>query len=93
MLKKLMGLFKKKPFTLPPQDKLKIWGILSGPYSREEVEDPYLPEGLNYMLLCKASYKEEVFDHEFWFETAEEARAVVQHFKEGIDPLELKVNG
>lgn len=91
MLKKILEFFKKKDKQVLSQEKLKIWGVLSGPYSRAEVEDPYVPKGLNFMLLCKASYMDKVFDREFWFETIEEARTVIDHFKESIHPMELKV--
>lgn len=94
MLKKLINLFKKKtPETQHylQKEKLKIWHILSGPYSREEVEDPYVPDGLNYMLLCKAEYQGKVFDREFWFESFEEAQVVVNHFKSSIEPMELNI--
>lgn len=93
MLQKILSFFKKHEPQELPQEKLKIWGVLQGPYSKQEVGDPYVPDDLNYMLLCKASYKEDVFDREFWFETLDEARAVVDHFKINIEPVELKVNG
>jgi hypothetical protein len=93
MLKKILSLFKKPEPQEIPQEKLKIWGVLQGPYSRQEVGDPYVPDGLNYMVLCKASYKKEVFDREFWFETLDEARAMVDHFKSNIEPMELNVYG
>ena len=91
MLKKIRNLFKKKEVPTLSPEKLKIWGVLQGPYKREEVEDPYVPKGLNFMLVCKVSYRDKVFDREFWFETLQEARVVVDHFKVSIEPMELKV--
>ena len=91
MLKKILNLFKKKEVPALSPEKLKIWGVLQGPYKREEVEDPYVPKGLNFMLVCKVSYRDKVFDREFWFETLQEARVVVDHFKVSIEPMELKV--
>ena len=91
MLKKIRNLFKKKEVPTLSPEKLKIWGVLQGPYKREEVEDPYVPKELNFMLVCKVSYRDKVFDREFWFETLAEARVVVDHFKVSIEPMELKV--
>lgn len=91
MLKKIRSLFKKKEVPTLSPEKFKIWGVLQGPYKREEVEDPYVPKGLNFMLVCKVSYRDKVFDREFWFETLQEARVVVDHFKVSIEPMELKV--
>lgn len=91
MLKKIRTMFLKKDTPTLSPEKLKIWGVLQGPYKREEVEDPYVPKGLNFMLVCKVSYRDKVFDREFWFETLQEARVVVDHFKVSIEPMELKV--
>jgi hypothetical protein len=88
MLKKILNLFKK---PLPEKEKLKVWGVLEGPYSKQEVGDPYVPDDLNYMLLCKVSHEGKVFNQEFWFATFGEARAMVDHFKINIEPLELNV--
>lgn len=95
MLKKIFKLAKKlskeKEKSSFSVEKLKIWGVLSGPYSREEVEDPYVPKGLNFMLVCKVSYRDKVFDREFWFEDLKGANTVIDHFKISIEPMEMKV--
>lgn len=70
---------------------LKIWGVLEGPFSAEEVEDPNLPEGLEWMLLCKAELDGEVFHKEYWFSTLEDAHRWLVYFQKNIEPMEIQI--
>lgn len=70
-------------------DTVKVWGIVSGPYSAEEVGDPDLPEGLEWMLVCKVEVDGELTVAEYWFSSFEGADKWVTHFRTKIEPLEV----
>lgn len=70
-------------------ETVKLWGILHGPFHRDETEhDP--PEGCVYMAVLKAEVKGKVFEEEFWFGTLEEFRVLEKHFQTKIEPIELR---
>lgn len=82
----LKKLFRGKPQELPP---LKLWGIIEGPFHRDEVEGAY-DEDLEWMLLMKVSIGDEVKDSEVWFETYEEVYKIKKYFDKNIEPMEVK---
>ena len=71
-------------------DSVKVWGIVSGPYHCSEVDDPDLPDGLEYMLVCKVEVDGELTVAEYWFGSFEDANRWVSHFQTKIEPLEVK---
>lgn len=82
----LKKLFRKKPPELPP---LKLWGIIEGPFHRDEVEGAY-DEELEWMLLMKVSVGDDVKDSEVWFETYEEVYKIKKYFDKNVEPMEVK---
>lgn len=70
--------------------KIKIWGIVSGPYHRDEVDDPDVPDGLEYMLVCQVEVDGELTVSEYWFDSFEDSQIWVKHFQSKIEPLEVR---
>jgi len=69
---------------------VKVWNVVSGPYLREEVDDPNVPEELGCMLVCLIEVDGELTNKEYWFSTLKDANIWVDHFKTKITPLEVK---
>jgi len=69
---------------------IKVWNVVSGPYLREEVDDPNVPEELGCMLVCLIEVDGELTNKEYWFSTLKDANIWVDHFKTKITPLEVK---
>lgn len=93
MLKDLVNKwFNKQKITDDYKEVLtvKVWNVISGPYSREEVDDPNLPEELGYMLVCLIEVDGELTHKEYWFSTFEDASVWIDHFKTKIEPLEVR---
>jgi hypothetical protein len=89
--KLLKRLFQKRKVTddyIEPI-KVKIWNVTSGPYHRDEVDDPYIPEGIDYMLVCLIEIDGETLHKEYWFSSLEDANIWVNHFKTKIEPIEV----
>lgn len=75
-------------------NRVLIWDVVDGPYSREEFDEDTLyeegiPEDLNAMLVVKLEEDGKVGTVNFWYETEEEAMQVKQYFKSNIEPLEV----
>ena len=75
-------------------NRVLIWDVIDGPYSREEFDEDVLyedgiPEDLNAMLVVKLEEDGKVGTVNFWYETEEEAMMVKQYFKSNIEPLEV----
>jgi len=88
----LKRLFQKRKVTddLVEPVTIKVWNITSGPYFREEVDDPYIPEGLECMLVCLVEIDGETLHKEYWFSSLESANVWINHFKNKIEPIEVK---
>lgn len=71
----------------------KIWGILEGPTSLEElIEDDGAPEGAKYFMICKVEYEGKLEEDTFWFENFDDAYGWVNHFKQSVEPLVLDMS-
>lgn len=79
----------------PTVTKTLVWGIEDGPFSRDdfpedELEALGVPEDWNWMLVAKVQSDSKVGSVNLWYDTLDEAYAVVKHFKSNIEPLELE---
>jgi hypothetical protein len=75
---------RNRPEPKPP---LLIWGIVSGPYHREEVEDG--DDELEWMLLMKVSIGDEVKHSQVWFESYEHVYQMQKYFNKNLEPIEV----
>ena len=71
--------------------EVKIWGVVEGPISIEEIKDPgdldSAPEGSKYFMVCKTEIDGEVCDDNFWFDDFDSAYEWQKHFSKSIDPI------
>tara|TARA_R100000773_G_scaffold38582_1_gene33790 strand:- start:336 stop:575 length:240 start_codon:yes stop_codon:yes gene_type:complete len=67
--------------------KVKVWGVMEGPISVEEVEDDNIPQGSNYFLVCKSEIDGVMGEDNFWFEDFESAYEWKKYFLKNIEPL------
>ena len=67
--------------------KVKVWGVMEGPISVEEVEDDSIPQGSNYFLVCKSEIDGVMGEDNFWFEDFESAYEWKKYFLKNIEPL------
>lgn len=90
--KLLKKLYQRRKVTDDYQEPLyvKVWNITSGPYHRDEVGDPNVPEGLEYMLVCLIEIDGELLHKEYWFSSLEDANVWVDHFKSKIEPIPVR---
>jgi len=94
MIKWLRSLLKGPE---PEKPKTVIWGIIDGPYVREDFPEEELwgngvhPE-CQAMLVCKIEENGEVFTANYWFPSLEEAREVKGYFDTNIQPLEVDLS-
>ena len=90
-IKKLLG---KGP---PPEPELKrtvIWGVVDGPYLRDDFpEEELWNNGIPYeaeaMLVCKVEEDGDVFLANYWYGSMDEAYEVKKYFDTNIEPLEV----
>ena len=71
-----------------------VWGVEEGPFGRDdlpedELEEMGIPDDWNWMVVAKISEGNKVGYVNLWYDTLDEAYAVVKHFKTSIEPLEL----
>ena len=67
---------------------VKIWGIISGPTSREDTPDSEdWPIDAEFVLVCKAEVDGDVFDGNFYFEELNDAYEWSSYFYDSIEPL------
>jgi|TARA_B110000483_G_scaffold227148_1_gene288640 hypothetical protein len=72
-------------------DEVKVWGIIEGPISREDMpERDELPEDFAYLLVCKVEVDKKVDEHNFWFDSLDGAYEWKKYFDSNIEPLELE---
>jgi hypothetical protein len=72
-------------------EKSKIWGIIDGPFDRDEfsVDDDELPDEWQYMVVAKIEEDGKIGTVNLWFETYQEALQLKGYFDTNIEPLEL----
>jgi hypothetical protein len=77
--------------------EVKIWGVVEGPISIEEIKDPedldFAPEGSKYFMVCKTEIDGEVCDDNFWFDDFDSAYEWQKHFSKSIDPIVVDMTG
>jgi hypothetical protein len=81
--------FRKK--KTKPKNVLKLWGIIEGPFHREEVEGEE-DNDQEWMLLMKISKGEEVSESQIWFDTFQDVYQIRRYFEKNIEPLELEIS-
>ena len=64
-----------------PHNKILIWGVVDGPYLRddfpeEELWEMGIPPDADAMLVCKIEENGQVFQVNYWYETMDEAYEV-----------------
>ena len=70
--------------------EVKIWGIVQGPISIEDVDDSELddaPPDSKYFMVCKSEIDGVMGEDNFWFEELEDAYELQKHFSKNIDPI------
>lgn len=90
--KYLKKLFQKRKVTDDTKDpiKIKVWNVTDGPYHRDEIDDPNIPEELEYMLVCLVEVDGHMVHKEYYFSSLEDASVWVDHFKTKIEPIEVR---
>ena len=91
-LKKLLG--KGPPKKPVVENKVLIWGVVDGPYLRddfpeEELWEMGIPPDADAMLVCKIEENGQVFQVNYWYETMDEAYEVKKYFDTNMEPLEI----
>lgn len=81
--------FRKK--KTKPKNVLKLWGIVEGPFHREEVEGEE-DNDQEWMLVMKISKGEEVSESQIWFDTFQDVYQIRRYFEKNIEPLELEIS-
>jgi hypothetical protein len=92
MWKKLKEKFSRKKKEEAPQVEnvnLKIWGIVNGPFHKEELPHNNVPEDLNFMIVCKVEEAGEVYDQEMWFPDLTGIVAWQKHFATTVEPISI----
>lgn len=89
MWKKLKEKFFKKKEKDIEVITLKIWGIVNGPFHKDELPHNNVPEDLNYMIVCKVEEGGEVYDQEMWFPNLEGITIWKKHFATTIEPISI----
>jgi len=79
----------------PPEPKTYIWGVVDGPYLRddfpeEELWNNGIPEEAEAMLVCKVEESGEVFLANYWYGSMDEAYEVKKYFDVNMEPLEIR---
>lgn len=93
IIRNLRHLFK--PVRSPVEvKKTLIWGVIDGPYLREdfpeeELWDMQIPIGAEAMLVCKVEEDGSVFLANYWYESLDEAYGIKKYFDVNIEPLEI----
>lgn len=68
--------------------EIKIWEILEGPVAVEEFDSEYdVPEGSEYLLVCKVEIDGKLEEDNFWFEEFNDAYEWVKYFSKTAQPL------
>lgn len=81
---------RRKIKKTPPEHAIRIWGVVAGPFFRDEIEED-LPEGLEVMLVCKVEIDGEITVQEFFFTEFDHAYQIVKHFQSKIEPIEVSL--
>ena len=79
-------------------NKLLIWGILDGPFSRddfpeEDLEEMGIPDNWNYMIVAHVQEGDKLGSMNLWYDTLDEAYNMTHYFKNNIEPLEIDDDG
>jgi len=95
-LKKLLG--KGPPKKPTVENKVLIWGVVDGPYLRddfpeEELWEMGIPPDADAMLVCKIEENGQVLQVNYWYETMDEAYEVKKYFDTNMEPLEVNHGG
>jgi hypothetical protein len=93
MIRKLRHLFKPTQEPVEPT-QTTIWGIIDGPYLREDFAEEELwklqiPPDAEAMLVCKVEENGSVFLANYWYESLDEAYEIKKYFDVNIEPLEI----
>ena len=67
--------------------KIKVWGVIEGPISVDDVVEDDMPDGTKYFLVCKSEVDGVMGEDNFWFEDFESAYEWKKHFIKSIEPL------
>ena len=67
--------------------KIKVWGVIEGPISVDDVVEDDMPDGTKYFLVCKSEVDGVMGEDNFWFEDFESAYEWKKHFMNSIEPL------
>ena len=76
--------------------EIKIWGVVEGPIAIEdfpEQDEDEVPQGSNYVMVCKAEIDGVIGDDNFWFEELDDAYEFKKYFYKNIEPLVVDMDG
>lgn len=73
---------------------VKVWKVLEGPTSIEDLPDGELaPIEASWFLVCKAEVDGVIGDDLFWFEEFEDAYEWQKYFLNNFEPLVIDMGG
>lgn len=84
----LKNLRKKKTPPKVSTETMLIWDVIEGPIDIDDLPDE-MPEGHNFLNVCKVEVDGEIVHANLWFETFDEAYEMVKHFHKSIEPIEM----
>ena len=73
-------------------EKMLVWDVVEGPIDIDDLPDE-MPEGHNFVNVCKVEIDGEITHTNLWFETFDEAYEMVKHFNKSIEPIEVGYGG
>ena len=69
----------------------KVWDILTGPISTEDLPDlEEVPENMNFFLVGRVETNGEMEDTNLWFESLDQAYKIQKYIKGNIEPFEIR---
>lgn len=69
---------------------VKVWQILEGPISVDEIPEDEHPEKSTHFCVCKAEINGKLEELNIWFESFDDAYLWQSYFQTYIEPLELE---
>ena len=75
------------------KDKIKVWAMIEGPIHKsdlpKEEQENYYGGALEFFAVCKVEVNGRLEDHEFYFDTLDQAYQWKRYFEENMEALEI----
>ena len=81
------------PSDIRTKKMMKIWDVIEGPYSVDDILPEDLTESLPLNLhfnLCKVEINGKIEHQEIFFSDFDSAYDMIRYFKKSIEPLEME---